>query len=58
MYFYGKLKIASGSVHAVLSEVYSNFSISFGTQEDGEFTAPSVELNVLNLNLNGIESTI
>ena len=58
IYFYGQLKVATGHVLANLTSVHSNLAVSFGTQQDQEFVAPSVTLNVLTLNLDDAKSDI
>ena len=58
IYFYGKLKICSGQVNVEMTDIHTNYAIQFGTQEDGEYVAPHVLLNVLDFNLDEAKSDI
>lgn len=68
LYFYGYLKIASGSIIADVSDIHSNIDVSFGTQpaihdektgmpKDSEM-APAVTLSVLQLDIDSHKSKI
>lgn len=68
LYFYGKLKIASGHILANVSDIHSMLDVGFGTQpaahdertgmEEGSEMAPAVTLNVLALDIDVVKSSI
>lgn len=58
IYFYGMLKICSGKLLADLTDIHSNFGIEFGTQDDEQYVAPAVTLNVIDLSLDSAKSDI
>ena len=68
LYFYGKLKIASGHILADVSDIHSIIDVGFGTQpavhdertgmEEGSEMAPAVTLNVLALDIDAAKSDI
>jgi hypothetical protein len=68
LYFYGKIKIASGHILATVSDIHSNIAVEFGTQQavhdpktgmtEGSEMAPSVTLNVLNLDIDVAKSDV
>jgi hypothetical protein len=68
LYFYGKLKIASGHIITSVSDIHSNIAVEFGTQpaaheertgmSEGSEMAPSVTINVLALDIDVAKSNI
>jgi hypothetical protein len=68
IYFYGKLKIASGHILASVSDIHTEISVEFGTQpavhdertgmSEGSEMAPSLTLNVLALDIDSAKSDI